>query len=120
MKQEDEEEKVAANHKKHAAPIEKKVPRTGKIPLYIGIMAEADKQFKKKLSDLFMESMSKMSQTFHEHSAMFKKMIETLSELMKYVGDDKHAIDGYKMRPTYHITSMFLGKEAWKAESELF
>jgi hypothetical protein len=82
-------------------------------------MAEADKAFKSKLKSLFLESMDKLSRDLPEHAGIFKKMQTTCSELLKNL-TDTYNIDGYKARPTYHVTSMFLGRDAWKVESEIF
>ena len=46
-------------------------------------------------------------------------MTGVCTELLKNL-TDTYAVDGYKARPTYHVTSMFLGKESWKVDSEIF
>lgn len=63
--------------------------------------------------------MDKLARELPDHAALFKKMTGTCSELMKNL-TDTYSVDGYKARPTYHVTTMFLGKEAWKVDSEIF
>jgi len=50
------------HHHKEVKP-DKKV---GPPPLYIGITAEDDKHFRRKLKDLFMQSLEQMSRAFPE------------------------------------------------------
>jgi hypothetical protein len=43
----------------------------------------------------------------------------TCTDLLKYM-DESQVVDGYKVRPTYHVTSMFIGKDTHKMDSDLF
>jgi hypothetical protein len=47
-------------------------------------------------------------------------MIGTCTELMKVLGNEKETVDGYKSRPTYHVTTMFLGGNQEKVNTEIF
>ncbi len=58
-------------------------PRQGKAPIYIGLMAEADNKFKDKLKSLFLESLDKMAHDLPEHAALFNKMMNVCTEMMK-------------------------------------
>jgi len=63
--------------------------------------------------------MDKLAKDLPEHAPLFKKMIGVCTELMKNL-TDTYNVEGYKARPTYHVTTMFLGKEAWKVDSDIF
>lgn len=61
-----------------------------KVPLYIGIAAEADKGFKAKLKDLFVSGLDQMAQKFPEHAKMFGKVSKTVLDLIKIGINDKN------------------------------
>jgi hypothetical protein len=44
------------------------------VPLYIGIAAEADKGFKGKLKNLFLQGFDQMAKKFPEQAKMFGKV----------------------------------------------
>jgi hypothetical protein len=46
-------------------------------------------------------------------------MTGVCTELLKNL-TDTYSVDGYKARPTYHVTSMFLGKDTSKVDSDIF
>lgn len=79
----------------------------GPPPLYIGIDAMDDKNFRKKLKDLFMQSLDQMSRAFPEQN-MFTKMITNIGTLLQ-INNPQTPVDDYKIRPTYHVTSLFMG-----------
>lgn len=116
---EEEKKQVQIPTKKQQASPQGRKPRLSAAPLYIGIKAEADKAFKSKLKSLFLESLDKLARDLPDHAPLFKKMTGVCTELLKNL-TDSYSVDGYKARPTYHVTSMFLGNEAWKVESEIF
>jgi hypothetical protein len=61
-----------------------------------------------------------MAQKFPEQAKMFANMTKTILELIKIGINDKTNIDGYKLRPTYHVTALFLGKDSSKTEGKIF
>jgi len=59
-----------------------------KVPVYIGIAAEADKDFSRKLKNMFVEGFDQMGKKFPEQAKMFANMKKTVLELIKILIND--------------------------------
>ncbi len=61
-----------------------------------------------------------MASKFPEQAKLFGNVSKSVLELIKIVINDKNAIDGYKLRPTYHVTALFIGRDDSKVEGKIF
>jgi predicted RNA-binding protein YlxR (DUF448 family) len=73
-------------------PEEKKIAKrtVDKVPVYIGIAAEADKAFKAKLKELFVQGFDQMAKKFPENAKLFAKVSKTVTDLIKLGITDKN------------------------------
>ena len=86
--------------------------------MYLGLKAEHDRDFENKLHELMVGGMLQLWKAFPDHKVL-QKMIGTVEKLFE-INDVRVVEDGYKIRPTYHVTSMFIGGGKPKTESKIY
>lgn len=83
------------------------VKKWAKPPLYIGISVDEDKKCSQKVKDIFMQSFTVLHEKFPNED--FDELNDALKSAKKG-GQFK----GWKVRPDFHVTVMFLGQDKSK------
>ena len=79
----------------------------GKPPLYIGLRTEHDPSFKDKLDQLILGGLTQLLEAYPDHTTL-QNMTASAAELMELF-NVATPIDGYLVRPSYHVTQLFIG-----------